>query len=552
MENFFGPSQTNNPVNNPIKDTSLLSAMMDQSSNNNPTYPQTMNNQLNMYPQNFQNPNQFVNNQMPGYPQQNIPGMPGQPQQPSENIIKSSAKSIYNKLTSAKDNIVNIVQSKGAAQQVINLNALIPENFLKDISKDLKEINCQALTKSPINDITIISEIKNPRTVTTKFYEQNYTIYDIITEQMKWTVTRRYSDFVWLRSCLSEIFPMDTLPQLPKKKMGGRRFEQDFIEKRMKKLQVFLNEIINKETYKATDILISFLSTADRNYFESQMKLYNPKNLKMTQAIALKSLDGKTKYYNFGYENCYCQNSNINDLMKINGFFGNLSIYFKAKGEIIHALHKNLNLYNTHMTNAYLALTEIQKNFESLKEICEKVNLKPNLVNVFTQYCDFFRNWKKTQINQTYVIKDTINAFFKEYRDTCFSFSEIIEKEETLRNEVLLEANNLNMKKEKLWMNMDARTWELNPIEQIDQSKMFQDKEYTKSKMCYKETGDLNQKGILLGAYFNKIIEQTNNYLESIEKSACDQMEQFSDKFGPTLTDGIDIWSHLASNLKAS
>ena len=176
--------------------------------------------------------------------------------------------------------------------------------------------------------------------------------------------------------------------------------------------------------------------------------------------------------------------------------------YFKIKGNILQELHHNLNAYNNHMTNAYISLSEIQKNFETLKQISEQVKLGPNMINVFTQYHDFIRNWKKSQLDQTYVIRDTVNSFYKEYRDNCYSFSEILEKEENLRSEVLFEGNNLNAKKEKLWMSMDARTWDMNPMEPVDQTKLFADKEYAKSRMCFKETGELNQKNLLLGIPF--------------------------------------------------
>ena len=61
--------------------------------------------------------------------------------------------------------------------------------------------------------------------------------------------------------------PTNFIPQLPKKKIGNRRFEEDFIEKRMKGLQFFLDEILKNENLKSTETLVTFLSF-ERGFFE--------------------------------------------------------------------------------------------------------------------------------------------------------------------------------------------------------------------------------------------------------------------------------------------
>ena len=97
-----------------------------------------------------------------------------------------------------------------------------------------------------MNDLTIIVNILNPKQITnTSFFSKNYVLYEISTPQFNWVVNRRYSDFIWLRDCLKNFFPGDTLPFLPKKKIGKRNFEHDFINKRAQGLQNFMNEVIN-------------------------------------------------------------------------------------------------------------------------------------------------------------------------------------------------------------------------------------------------------------------------------------------------------------------
>ena len=99
-------------------------------------------------------------------------------------------------------------------------------------------INCKKLEKGTLNekkDLKVI--IKNPKPIETGFLSSNYVNYEVETAVMEWLVRRRYSDFEWLRTVLIKFNPGRVVPPLPNKKIGSRRFEVDFIEKRMMFLQ---------------------------------------------------------------------------------------------------------------------------------------------------------------------------------------------------------------------------------------------------------------------------------------------------------------------------
>ena len=81
-----------------------------------------------------------------------------------------------------------------------------------------KEIQCKILEKTELNSKKINVEIKNPKTMTTSILSSSYTIYEIHTKEMNWTVYRRYSDFEWLRTILRKLFPRHLIPPLPGKK----------------------------------------------------------------------------------------------------------------------------------------------------------------------------------------------------------------------------------------------------------------------------------------------------------------------------------------------
>ena len=160
------------------------------------------------------------------------------------------------------------------------------ENFNDDVQKNIEAtktkiedkqttnitIPCRKLEKTGLNDKPIQVVVKNFKIVEGKLLMQNYVNYEVETAAMEWIVRRRYSDFEWLRTVLAKFNPGQVVPPLPNKKIGNRRFEEDFLEKRMKFLQKFMDAVMINEIFKASEPLTAFLSVTDRNQFEAKMK----------------------------------------------------------------------------------------------------------------------------------------------------------------------------------------------------------------------------------------------------------------------------------------
>ena len=219
-------------------------------------------NNINPIPQ--QNTLQGLPSQTQSFP----PQMPQQSYPPNMGNPMPQQKGFFSKMNSATDGFIQFIKSKTpmvSAQGLLNsptlnLEPINKETFQELQTKNIKEVECGKITKTVLNDVTVISKIINPRTVEKGFFESNFVLYDIATEQFKWLVNRRYSDFHWLRDCLISLFPAESVPQLPKKKLGSRRFQQDFIVKRQKRLQVFLDKVLQRENFKSCEPLVTFLS----------------------------------------------------------------------------------------------------------------------------------------------------------------------------------------------------------------------------------------------------------------------------------------------------
>jgi sorting nexin-7/30/sorting nexin-8 len=423
---------------------------------------------------NNQYQNQQINyqNSMNYYPAQNIPS----PQSPSF-------------LQKMSETAMNLIKKEDPLNLIMDIN----QKFLDDlITKSKKEIKSPILQKSKISNIEIESIISNPRKINESLVKNSYLLYDITTPKMNWYVNRRYSDFLWLREILSSMFPTILLPQLPKKKIGNRRFENDFVEKRIKGLQDFLDEILKNEIIKTAEPLISFLSLTERGFFEQQMKILTPKILNIDNIGSIGSFEGKIEVADMEDEQ-YNNNKN---------YFNSVETFFNLSAEEIKNIKSNLKEYNINMILASQNLEQVENGFSRLNQFYNKANLAKDICNVFEQYQIFFKNWKRLQINQTEIIRKKLNNYFNYIRNKGNSLVELIKKQNELQSDYNKMKENLLNKKENLWKKMEINKWEMNQMTQIDSVLLFRDKNYAFSKMCFQETMNLNNKGDLLGYYY--------------------------------------------------
>lgn len=475
------------------------------------------------------------------FPQQNP--QQSQNQQSFLEKVNSTATGVFDYIKSKAPPLPTNLITKNLLDNVDPLTIVSEikmENFEKILNKSLKEIDCTKLEKTKLNDLTILVKVSDPRQVNNSLFSTSYILYDISTPQFNWVVNRRYSDFIWLRECLQSLFPGDLLPILPKKKMGNRRFEKDFLNKRTEGLQKFLNEIINNEKYKTTEVLMIFLSYVDRNMFEQKMKIIQPKLLLKQNVQNIQNFEGKNKIININFEN----------ESEIYSHFNSVSTFLGGQNELLENLQKNLSNYKKCMIEACHLLEEVEKNFSKLTMMLTKVNISEKMNNSYENYEIFFKNWKRIQVNQCVIIKDMIKNFFKDVRIKSEVLIENLEKTQNIQEDYLTQKNKLLAKKELLWKQMDISKWELNQGEQIDSNKLFHDKLYAQDKMCFKETMELNIKGELLGYYFYQNNLNFKNLIEELNKSYASNITEFSNQLYPSLTDGINVWSDLETHIK--
>lgn len=449
----------------------------------------------------------------------------------SENVVSESLDG-ENTINSNKE--ANVEDKK--EKEKINLTETISKEVTKLVEKNESEIEvtCKKLELSPINNKEITVVIRNPKANDRNFFESSYITYEVVTESMQWLVRRRFSDFEWLRSILCKCFPRVIVPPIPGKKIGSRRFEEDFILKRMGFLQKFIDAVVANESFKTNEALVAFLSMIDRGQFDSKMRemtTYQPS----PYVDDMKTLSGKL-YIVYDEQN--------------EKYYKNIGNYFKLQNQLYERLNFNMKNFYSNISEACLSLDEVQKDFETLHLLNSRILMKNEITKTFEELGIFFKNWKRILFNQNEIFKDNIKDFFKYLRMEGEAYTELIESREVIRKKYNEENEKVTAKKERLWQTMDITRWEIiDEFNKIDRVLLLKDKHYALSKMCTKDTKSLENIHKQLG-YANRMNgEELRRLIELNCQRFVKNMENFAERFYPTFSDGISVWTTLTNYL---
>ena len=410
-----------------------------------------------------------------------------------------------------------------------NNNNTINKNMSKQYSLD-----CRKIEKSPLNDKKVTIIISDPKAVEASIFKSNYITYEVFTVNTQWKVTRRYSDFDWLRQTLKRILPGLYCPPLPGKKLGSRRFENDFVVKRMKYLTKFINDIVENEIFKASEVLISFLSINDREQFELKKKLFD--TIKSPERVEdYYSLNGKINLLEDDYNEMH---------------YTNIQNYIKLQTQLFDRMNYNLKNYISNINSACNNLEDIQKDFEMLTQLNKIVLMKEEITKTYEELGIFFKNWKRIIYNQNDLINNNIRYFFKYICMENNAFNELILNRLEKKEEYSKEMNKLNRKKEDLWIEKDINKWNITNYDNIDRFLLIKDKDYAFSKMYTLETQNL----INLHNKLNFINFTNNDQLKLIIKidreRFIDNIKIFAKEFYVTLNDSLNTWTEIGSFVK--
>ena len=424
------------------------------------------------------------------------------------------------------------VNAQGGEEEIKTENLEKMEKFNAEQSGNFKDIkiNCRKLEKTQLNNNEIKIIVKNPKEKEGGVFGKNYVLYEVQTEPFGWIVERRYSDFDLLRKLIQKFFPSFNVPPLPNKKMGNKRFTDKIIQKRMKFLNEFINNVVQSESFKASEILYSFLSYEDRGKFDSKFKEYqtitpNPyvEEYKTLDGIITISLDEKNERY-----------------------FKNINKYFSLQETILDKTNYNLKMLNHNMNVVCELLKVIQKNFEVLHVLNTRVMMKPTITKTYEEIGCFFKNWGRILTKQKDLIKNHIKDFFKYVNLEGKAYSELIVRREELKEKYNSENSRVSAKKEKAFSTGDINKFEINQDDKnIDRERLLKDKPYAFEHICVEDSRSLEKIHNQLG-YANKMnMRELRKMIKEYCVKFVDNIAAFDQDFYPTINDLLSTWTNM-------
>ena len=422
-------------------------------------------------------------------------------------------------------------QKEGEGQEIKKEDIEKMEKFNAEDSKNFKEkvIECRKLEKTQLNDNKLVITVRNPKEMDGGVFGKNYVLYEVQTDPFGWIVHRRFSDFDTLRKLIAKHFPSFYVPPLPNKKMGNRRFDQDFIIKRMKFLNLFINNLVQSESFKCSEILMAFLSYEDRGKFDSKFKEYSTQQ-PSAYVEEYKTIDGKvTISHDEGNEK----------------YFTNINKYFRLQGQILDRLNFSLKMFFNNMNQVAESLQDVQKNFEILHVLNTRVLMKQTITKSYEEMSCFFKNYRKILIKQNDMVKNHMKDFFKYINLEGKAYTELIERREELKAKYTSENQKVTAKKEKLYATGDITKFEIGDDRNVDKNRMLHDKPYAFENMCKTDTSNLLKIYNQLG-YANKM---NMRELKKMIKEYCvryvENVKKFDEEFYPSINDLVGTWSNM-------
>jgi len=333
------------------------------------------------------------------------------------------------------------------------------------------------------------------------FFSKAYQTYVISLPKLNLKVNRRYSDFEWLRQILVTRYPSCVIPPIPKKnKLGGDRFNEEFLLKRTRTLEKFLNLLVEDPNIKSSQIFYDFVSVEEAKFNEIK-KQHN--SMKLPQCLKeYKSLDGKLDI-------------KVDDSREI--FYQNMKDHMEINQELLTKLNKQIKLLYNELNIVISRLDEITKNCEELFSNSVKYSENDDLKISYYELADMFKHWSTTLKKQNALTYIDIREHFKFSKNTLKSMKDLIYSVDTCKQNYYKSKKNLISKKEDLFKKGDKTRWDLNPNNpnvNINTPNLEKDKNIALPNMLYNETNAVSDLKQIYGYYLNSV----NNEFSRLEK----------------------------------
>ena len=248
-----------------------------------------------------------------------------------------------------------------------------------------------------------------------------------------------------------------------------------------------MNTLVQNESFKTSEALLTFLSSEDKIKFENVIKAYLKKQPKSDSKIEeYETIDGNATIGNFE------QNKNYSK---------NIKKYFELQGQILENINFSFKDYLNNILKVEENLKEMKKWFDVMKTLNERVMMKAVITKVYEELSLFFENYQKILIKRYEIFKLHFKDYFKNINREGEAFKELIERREKLNEKYIMDKSELNY----------------------------------------------NHVGYAEKTLFRELKKMINEYCVRL----VDNIKNFDTKYYPTINDEVGLWSNLETYLMA-
>lgn len=200
------------------------------------------------------------------------------------------------RLTKDSPSLREETEAQSEQQETTEFNASLTNPQTMDDAVYRDNIKCEVREPSRLAQTDLRIRVTRFEKIEGGVFERAYVVYTMEADPLKTVVTRRYSDFVWLRETFLLLCPGYPLP--PVAKRGSfKRYDDKYLTKKMLILEKFLNAVVLIPQVFSHPLFESFLTIADQKEFQKYRAQFNkigtlpPRKVKNTQGYVTVSTE---------------------------------------------------------------------------------------------------------------------------------------------------------------------------------------------------------------------------------------------------------------------
>ena len=363
-----------------------------------------------------------------------------------------------------------------------NVNKTQAEEFLQCKKSERNEISSQ---------FNLIITLSQPKVTEGSLFTKSFITYLVETKPLGLQVRRRFSDFIWLHDILKSLYINCIIPQIVKKNyLTG--ITDIAIQKRMRAIEKFLQEIVNHPLLRNSQILYDFISIRDEKDFSLKKQAYN-KISYPTKADQIKTLNGEVN-------------------ISINKEKESLAEKIKKTAEnnedIMKKISKEYKNLNQQIQAVITKIKDINILWDDLYKKSANSYEGEIILGVYDSLAKFMEDWAKMQESQINLINVKLREYFRYIKNEYRSVKDYCKLYEDKKNDYKKSNQKLKDTKEKLFAEKKVSNWGMDREDLDNKILLFKEKELSMEKMLPEETKKVKDKKKLYGCFLNCLIEE--------------------------------------------